>query len=353
MQKTIDEIYQEMLEDFSVRSGYRPNSACDLAARLYAAAAQIQGLNLQADWVLEQCFPQTAQGLYLDYHGQTRGITRSAAVAATGMLRFSVDIAVDQDLRIGEGTVCLTASGIRFRTMEEGTLRAGTLSVDVPAAAVEPGKAGNVAADTIVLMTVAPVGIRRCTNPKAFSGGSDAEEDEALRQRILDTYRRLPNGANAAFYEQTAMSYTGVAAAQAVGRPRGIGTVDVYIASTGGDPDPELIAAVQADLEEKREIAVDVQVLAPKKEEVSLSLSLLPKEGVTFEEAKAQADAAIRAHFTGFLLGKGVTLAEIGHLLYSLEGVRNYHILSPSKDIAAQTGTLPVLQDLTISQEEG
>ena len=353
MQKTIDEIYQEMLEEFSVRSGYRPNSACDLAARLYAAAAQIHGLNLQADWVLEQCFPQTAQGVYLDYHGETRGITRSAAVAATGVLRFSVDVAVNQDLPIEKGTVCLTASGIRFCTTEDGVLRTGTLSVDVPAAAVEPGENGNVAADTIVLMTVAPVGIRRCTNPEAFSGGSDPEGDESLRQRILDTYRRLPNGANAAYYEMTAMGYTGVAAAQAVGRPRGIGTVDVYIASTGGIPAPELVAAVQADLEEKREIAVDVQVLAPETAEVDLSLSLLPKTGATFEEAKAQADAAIRAHFTGSLLGKGVTLAELGHMLYELDSVANYHILAPAADVPDQVGTLPVLGSLSISQEEG
>ena len=33
-----------------------------------------------------------------------------------------------------------------------------------------------------------PVGIRACTNPEAFSGGDDAESDEALRRRLLDSY---------------------------------------------------------------------------------------------------------------------------------------------------------------------
>ena len=44
MEKTIDGIYQEMLALFAQRSGYLPSASCDLAARLYAAAAQIQSL---------------------------------------------------------------------------------------------------------------------------------------------------------------------------------------------------------------------------------------------------------------------------------------------------------------------
>lgn len=40
--------------------------------RLYAVAAQVQALYVQMDWVQRQSFPQTARGVYLDYHAQTR-----------------------------------------------------------------------------------------------------------------------------------------------------------------------------------------------------------------------------------------------------------------------------------------
>ena len=60
MQKTIEEIYEEMLTVFSEASGYLPSKSCDLAARLYAAAAQIQSLYLQAQWLLDQSFPQSS-----------------------------------------------------------------------------------------------------------------------------------------------------------------------------------------------------------------------------------------------------------------------------------------------------
>ena len=62
-------------------------------------------------------------------------------------------------------------------------------------------------AGSVLGMTVPPVGVRSCVNPAPFLGGVDVEEDEALRQRVLETYRRMPNGANAAFYEQGALSF--------------------------------------------------------------------------------------------------------------------------------------------------
>ena len=354
MQKTIDDIYQDMLQVFSQQSGYLPHAACDLAARLYAAAAQVEALYAQAQWVMDQSFPQTAQGLYLDYHAETRGITRSAAEKAAGVLRFSIDLAVGQDLEIPEGTVCMTAAGIRFETTAAGVISAGSLSVDVEAQAVEAGSDGNVAPETVVLMAVPPAGVRRCTNPEAFAGGTDAESDEQLRKRVLDSYWRLPNGANAAYYEQSAMEHPGVAAATAVGRARGIGTVDVYVATAAGTPDEELLAAIEEDLQKKREIAVDLQVLAPKTTQVNVTVAIRPGTSFTFDQVKLEAEQALRGYFTGALLGKEVTLAALGNLLYSLGTVANYRFTAPTQDVAAQVGTLPVLGTLTIQElEEG
>ena len=163
MGKTIDEIYQEMLSVFGEKSGYLPSASCDLAARLYAAAAQIQALYLQAQWLLDQSFPQTARADYLDRHAQLRGISRAIATCATGTLRFGIQAAIGSDLPIGAGTVCMTGTGVRFATTEDVVLRAGELYVDAPAMALEPGKEGNVAPETVTIMAAMPVGIRACT----------------------------------------------------------------------------------------------------------------------------------------------------------------------------------------------
>ena len=232
----------------------------------------------------------------------------------------------------------MTDTGVRFATTDNAVLRAGELYVDVPAAALEPGKAGNAAAGSVTIMAAMPVGVKACTNPEAFSGGDDAESDEELRRRLLDSYRRLPNGANAAYYEQTALSRNGVAAAVAVGRPRGVGSVDLYIATDAGIPDEVLLTEVNDYLQE----------LPPTVRTVDISVSLRPAAGFTFEEARAAVDAALREVFTGAMLGKSVTLAFLGNLLYDLESVENYRFTQPAADLEASPTVLPCLGKVNI-----
>ena len=158
--RSIDEIYGEMTAIFEQETGVALAGDGDMAVRLYAVAAQIYALYVQADWVNRQCFPQSAEGEYLDRHAQLRGLERRAAVAAEGSIRFETDSAAQADLTIPAGTVCMTAGLIRFETTKEVTLRAGQTQVDAPAAALEPGAAGNVAAGTIRALSL--IHILRC-----------------------------------------------------------------------------------------------------------------------------------------------------------------------------------------------
>ena len=344
------EIYEQMRGTFAQRAGFVPSEGCDSAVRLYALAAELQSLLMQADWVLDQSFPQTAQGMYLDYHAETRGITRGAAEKAAGVIRFAAADKVTAACPIEKGTVCMTAEGVRFETTEDAAIAVGSQWVDVPAQAAEAGAGGNVIAGTVTLLSAMPVGVVQCTNPAAFSGGCDAESDEALRGRVLASYQRLPNGANAAYYEQEAMRYPGVAAAKAVGRARGIGTVNVVIATHAGVPDAALLAAVETDLQKKREIAVDVKVLAPTVETVAVTAALKAAPGYTFAEAKAGAQSALEALFAGGLLGKSVTTARLLTLLCGVEGVENVHLTAPAADVAVGSTELPMLGTVTISE---
>ena len=344
------EIYEQLRGTFAQRAGFVPSEGCDSAVRLYALAAELQSLLMQADWVLDQSFPQTAQGTYLDYHAETRGITRGAAEKAAGVIRFAAADKVTAACPIEKGTVCMTAEGVRFETTEDAAIAVGSQWADVPAQAVEAGAGGNVIAGTVTLLSAMPVGVVQCTNPAAFSGGCDAESDEALRGRVLASYQRLPNGANAAYYEQEAMRYPGVAAAKAVGRARGIGTVNVVIATHAGVPDAALLAAVETDLQKKREIAVDVKVLAPTVETVAVTAALKAAPGYTFAEVKAGAQSTLEALFTGGLLGKSVTTARLLTLLCGVEGVENVHLTAPAADVAVGSTELPMLGTVTISE---
>ena len=347
---TVEEIYQQMAACFEEETGTALRGDGDMAVRLYAVAAQIYGLYVQAEWVDRQCFPQTAAGEFLDKHAQLRGLARRQATAAQGTIRFSTDSAAATDLVVPAGTICLTAGGVRFETTQEAVLEAGETAVDVPARAVEPGAAGNAAAGTIRAMAVAPVGVSGCTNPAGFSGGTDEEEDEALRARVLETYQRMPNGANAAFYQQGAMSFPQVAAASVIPRPRGVGSVDVVIATAAGVPDQSLLTEVEDYFEARREIAVDVQVKAPEVEPITVTARVQPEEGRDCESVCQAAEQAVQSWFDGRLLGQDVLRAKLGDIIFSVDGVKNYVLDAPAADVTVDNGTLPRLTSVAVTE---
>ena len=161
------EIYEQMRGTFAQRAGFVPSEGCDSAVRLYALAAELQSLLMQADWVLDQSFPQTAQGTYLDYHAETRGITRAAAEKAAGTLRFAAADKVTAACPIEKGTVCMTAEGVRFETTEDAAIAVGNQWVDVPAQAVEAGAGGSWRAisDCRTARTPPITSRRRCAIP--------------------------------------------------------------------------------------------------------------------------------------------------------------------------------------------
>ena len=351
--RTIETIYEGLLADFRARVGFTPEAGCDLAVRLWAAAAELQALEMQADWVLDQSFPQTAQGTFLDRHGTMRGLERLKAVRSGGVLRFSVAAAPAMDIAIPAGTVCMTAAEVRVRTTEDAVLAAGQLRVEVPAEAVEPGSSGNLVPGTVRFLTACPVAVTAVNNLRAFTGGTDEEDDEAFRARILESYQRLPNGANTAWYEATAMGHPGVTAAKAVGRAEGPGTVNVYVTGEGGLPGEELLAGLQAEFREKREIAVTVKALAPTSKTVDVSVQVAPREGADKAAVLSSARKAVTDFFSGRLLGRAVLLAELGSRLYELEGVENYRFTAPAEDIPADSTVLPVLGTLRVTELEG
>ena len=105
---SVEELYEQMREEVARRTGISMVDSCDLAARLYALAAQLCALEAQSDWVRRQCFPQTAQGENLDHHAAMRGLARRESTRAEGAVRFFAAAAGETARVIPEGTVCMT-----------------------------------------------------------------------------------------------------------------------------------------------------------------------------------------------------------------------------------------------------
>ena len=346
---TLEEIYQRLAAEFQARTGKTAGGSSELAVRFYAVAAQIYSLYIQAEWTRRQCFPQTATGEDLDKHAQLRGIARRQAAKATGTVRFYVSEPQATDTEIPEGTVCMTAAGVRFLTARAAEVAAGKTFADVPVIADAAGAAGSVGANTIVFMAQPPVRIAACSNLEPLANGLDEEGDEDLRARVLATYQRLANGANNAFYRQAAMSFGEVAAVTVLPKYDGVGTVGVVPAAQGGMPSEELIAEMQAYFDRVREIACKVQVIPPVEHKVDLELKLWVQEGRDFDAVADTVKQTLKNWFSGERLGQPVLRAQLTSLVFGVDGAANCELVQPEADLSLDSETLPVLNKLTIA----
>ncbi len=348
--KETSEIYAEMKEELERRTGVSLSDGGDMSLRLYAVAAELSSLWAQVEWTKNQSFPQTASGGILDLHAYARGLKRTSCVAATGSIRFETNEKRNDDITVTAGTVCLNAAGAEFVTTADAIIKAGELFCIAPAAAKTAGKAGNVPANSVIFMSLAPVGIVKCYNPAAFSGGSDTESDEALRTRVLASYASLPNGSNKAYYESEALNTDGVAAVRVLPKSRGLGTVDVIISSSTGIPSAALVAAVKNRLEKQREICVDVAVSAPAPVTVPISVAVSVEDGYIFDTVSANVRTALGQYFNGKLLGKDILRAKLGYVIFGVKGVKNYSISLPAADVSIADNELPVAGTITVTE---
>ena len=168
---------------------YTPLSV--LTALNGAMASQIRFIEQQNDAMGAALSIWTARGPLLDRLVKDRLLDgRYQGDYATGHLIFYRKTAAAVDYSIPSGTIVYCpnelGSQLKFITAEPATLVAGTKSVVVAARCMDRGTIGNVPAGSVNKMS-AISGIEGVTNPTAFSGGTDAETDEELRQRYVDT----------------------------------------------------------------------------------------------------------------------------------------------------------------------
>ena len=344
---TLEEIYQGLAAEFQARTGKTAGSS-ELAVRFYAVAAQIYSLYVQGEWTRRQCFPQTATGEDLDRHAALRGVTRRQAAKATGTVRFYVSQAQEAETEIPEGTVCMTAAGVRFLTTQTVRVKAGELYAEAPVAADEAGAAGNVGVNAVVFMALPPVRIVACVNPEPLTNGLDQEGDEELRTRVLATYQRLANGANNAFYRQAAMSFDEVAAVTVLPKSQGVGTVGVVPAAQGGMPSQTLLEELQAYFDRVREIACEVTVFAPDEYKVDLELKLWAEEDRDFDTVAGAVKQTLIDWFNGERLGQPLLRAQLTSLVFGVDGVANCKFVKPEADLPLNSRTLPVLDGVKL-----
>ncbi len=325
-----------MKNKYELLSGAQFDEASDIAIKLKVLAGEIYNAQTELEWFKRQMFAETATGSCLDLIAAQRGLERKSATKAKGKILFVLAEALDYDIQIPKGS-CAAVAGetpVRFVTIEEGVIVAGSISARINAEAAEAGSIGNASAHTVNVPVNVPSEILRVSNTSAFMDGCDDETDDELRERIRSTYIKLPNGTNAAYYEQLALTVDGVAKAGAVGRYRGDGTVDVFISGNGTKASSQMVSKVQLLLNEKRELNVDVKVSAANMVTYDLDVVLYKKNEFTDEEVKAKCLEAFKDYINSIGIGGRVYLSGLGRYLLNTGCLENYEFNSTMDDMS-------------------
>lgn len=348
-----NEILDTMVERYTQLSGIVPSNESDIMLRFKVLASELYNTMCAMDYLKTQMFCHSATGEYLDKHASVRGLTRKSATYATGELTFSLSDYAVQQVFIPTGTVVSTNSShpLQFETTQDAVINAGELSVTVGARALVSSESYNVLPKEITVMVTPPAGVASVVNKKAFTGGSDEESDEDLRARVLDSYKNLSNGTNAAYYKKLSQAVSGVYSAGVISGLRGNATVDVYVCGKGKAVTYKEIQEVQKILDENRELNVDILVLYAKPVDSKFLIELEVEDGYEFNAVKAELVQQITDYVNSLGVGKSAMLTQISDLIYHTKGVRNFCLPEGYNfDICPSNDSYCVVSDIEVRQ---
>lgn len=252
-------------------TGYEQASGRTLAAgdpvRLYllSLAAVIIQQRTAVNLAAQQNLLSYAQDGYLDALGTLLSVTRLAESRAVTTIKFTLSQALATVYTIPAGTE-VTNGVVTFATDHELNIEKGKLEGSVTASCTVAGTIGNDYLAGQVNTIVKPMTfVSKAENTTITTGGSEAESDESLAERI----RLAPNGFSVAGPEKAyvyhAKSVSSSVLDVSVTSPTP-GEVDVYVLLAGGElPSKETLEQIDAYLsdETRRPLTDYVRVLAP------------------------------------------------------------------------------------------
>jgi len=333
--QTYEEILASMQERYKTLSGFDADSASDIGIRLKVLAQMVYQASRSTEELRRQVFVQTSTGDYLEMHAETRGLARKNALPAQGVLRFWRETPAPGDIIIAKGVLCATRPDpqVQFETAEAAVLPAGAQGIEVAAHAAEAGALGNVAPGAVCLMVTPAPGISGVSNTAGFAGGVDAESDDALRNRLLQSFSNISNGTNCAFYYDLAMQDEGVASANVLPRQRGRGTVDVVVSCHNRGDEAEIVAGLQEAMQARKEINVDVLVQGAQRDVINIEAEISVSDGYDAQVVLAACEERISGYISALGVGGALLLAQLGSALLGVDGVYNYRLNAPDDDV--------------------
>ena len=312
-------------------------------------------------------FIDTAEGEWLDKHGANPFINlpRDTGMEATGYIVFSIPDASTEDIVIPEETVIVSEeTGLEFATEGEAILTAGDTSITVSAICLTTGTDGNAEPNTITMIDDDFLEIPELSvnNTSAFTGGTDYEEDDEYRERLL-AYVRQDDFGSIGYYTNIGNEVEGVH--------------DVYLIDAAGytkkvlvngdvKPTPEEVLSEVLEVYSNTEniivghnftvdrpdyVTVDIKLNLTVSEEISEDII---RDAMAYLIDGGEGNMLIGYDYEGLSIGETLFVSSIVSTIELIDGVESVTVLDENdeelSDIFVDSDEVIKLGTLTINQ---
>lgn len=206
--------------------------------------------------------------------------------------------------------------------------------ISIAGEAIDPGLTGNVAIGTITSLVNVPAAVVGVTNTTAFAGGSDTEDTEDFRARLLRWVRSPQSGAPDDL-QAWAEAVDGVESATVfpndnMGTPTN-GHTTVRISGPGGTiPGAGVIADVLAALQARDVINVTIHVGTFAAVATNVTVDVTTSGTYLLADVTPSVTAAITDYVNGLAVGETLTLSGIVAVVRPLPGISDVVVTTPA-----------------------
>ena len=182
-------------------------------------------------FIEKNAFPDTAETEFLDRWAGIWGVNRLVATFA----QFQLDVTGTTGTTIPAGTVYQRDDGAEYTVDSEVTLAGGAGTLDLTA--VVAGQVGNLEVSDALSIQSPIAGLNSEGTVSAITtDAEDAENDDSLRERLIDRIQNPPSGGAANDYIQWARAGPGVTRAWVLPQNLGPGAVGVSFFEESENP---------------------------------------------------------------------------------------------------------------------
>lgn len=301
----------------------------------------------QIDTLLDRAFVSTATGADLDACGADAQLPRKQPTKSQVLVKIS-----GLENQIVSDSVKISYGSLVFKSMETKSIPAADY-INVNFECETAGAVGNIANGTEFNFDGNYYGLTSAVAVSNGVGGSDLEDDESYRARILFKLQIEASSGNAAHYKMWAESVEGVATAYVVPLWNGNGTVKVLISTPDkSNPTQTLLNEVAAYIETQKPIGATVTVAAIDYVNINVNAVVTLSNAGSISSVTAEFNEALAQYLSTYGLTT-VSYLKIADLLLQCAGVsdvQSYTLNGGIQSITLTATQMPRVGTTTITE---